>query len=438
MSDVVRTTILSKRWKNLWTTADCLNFQDCMMDTADKVRTFIYRALTLWKGSKILKFRIRFDYHLKKSLYSDIDIWLRFATEIQVEELYVELKYPGDDCGSHIIFALKGTLEEMYCVPQRLYLCSSLKKLDLLGCNLKFHGNVHWNQLDYLHIYGGITQHVIDQVLSGSPQLETLSLYLLENYENLSIQCSSLKHLYIEKFLYGDDDVPSMNTELIIRNPELHLLEILGVPYSKCLLMNAPCLSEVTLGFDAPLLIINGNDFLEKTLIQILPTIQLVEELKLSDWCIKVLGAMKKKSMLQPLLNVKVLVLNNECFQEYENIVCLLAIFPELEMLVLQPKNEDFAPNRIVANNAKSCPRLEGSLPESFLLQLRIVKVTWTNRDDSIFPFIEIVLKYASNLKKMVFRVAGTAPPNSLLLASKKLLGMPRSSPTAEIIFSEF
>lgn len=60
MEYVVRTTILSKRWKDLWTLVPYLNFQSEASDELElgEFRHFVNRTLILWRGTKIQKFTL--------------------------------------------------------------------------------------------------------------------------------------------------------------------------------------------------------------------------------------------------------------------------------------------------------------------------------------------------------------------------------------------
>lgn len=85
VQDVVATTLLSKRWLHLWTTTPSLHF----WSRSDNFRTLVSSALARWKGSKILKFSLDFLFDLP--LTTDLDPWLLFAMEKQVEELYLNV-----------------------------------------------------------------------------------------------------------------------------------------------------------------------------------------------------------------------------------------------------------------------------------------------------------------------------------------------------------
>lgn len=118
-------------------------------------------------------------------------------------------------------------------------------------------------------------------------------------------------------------------------------------------------------------------------------------------------------------------------FEEYEEMVHLLEIFPELEMLVLK---QEKAINKQVGN-AKASLKFEAKLPDSFLQRLWSISIDWTEGEGSVFPLIQMLLKHANKLEKMVVTVKETADSsNSLTLALQKILKMPKSSPTAVII----
>lgn len=287
MRDVVRTTTLSRRWKNLWATAPYLNFDYCLLeDNIFLVRNFVTRALMLWRGTRIQKLAIDLRNLSGRLLYTDLDLWLRCANERRVEELYLDLEYDAD-C------SVGGTRNKLYTAPQGLYSCSSLEKLYLKGCNLAVpNRNVDWSRLQRLRIDGyDIGEGLMRRVMSGCPNLEVLILCLMENHQNLTIESRSLKNLFIDKYLYSSDDDVSVETELVIEAPNLEVLNLVGIPYSRCS-MKVPSLVQGNILFDAQRnyshTLFSGNDFVGETLKQILPAIQHVEHVEFSDWCIKV------------------------------------------------------------------------------------------------------------------------------------------------------
>ncbi|XP_057771487.1 F-box protein At5g03100-like [Salvia miltiorrhiza] len=448
--DVVRTTILSKRWKNLWTTTPCLNItKDHIYDsyTRKKKSVTVHRALLRWDGVKVLKFKVKLDH--ERSIHGDADLWVRFAKKHEVEELYlhwVNFYIPRNRDEDH----------KAHWVPQYLYSCSSLKLLSIKNCYFRIKENVQWNQLKSLTIKNGfgVTEHVISQMLCGSPQLEVLSMSFVERGESMSIRSTSLKELSIDKHDSDDHDLPNdasrYTTELRILTPNLETLEIKGIPYSRCLLMNVSSLTHATIGY--------SNHWSDDTCVahfheglfgQILPSIQHVENVKLLPCCIKELGAMIEGCMNSSSPNVKLLRFRCHC-SKYTSRV---EISPLLKKLVIKLVlltdilgksnfNDVYASQDTPwVSDTEIYDELKEKLPMSFVLQLRTVEVTLVEADN-IFPFLEFLLKNASKLEKIVFRVKEikrpSRPVNCLLRAAQKLLKMPRSSRTAQFIFSEY
>ncbi|KAH6756227.1 hypothetical protein C2S53_004326 [Perilla frutescens var. hirtella] len=422
MRDVFQTTLLSKRWKYLWVTLPFLYFNDEFTTDVNEIRNFINRALMLWNGTEFRKFKLIFRSGLDSSLYSDLhgdlDLWVLFAKQRKVEELFIHLPYDYRELS-----------ENVYEPPQCLYECSSLTKLSLIGCNIQISGNVQWNQLKSLTMYGfGLTEDVINRVVSSAPKLKSLRLFLLGSYQNLTIRSSSLKRLTI---LSSKCD-PSNHTVLTIWAPNLEALEISRAPYSKCFLIDVSSLTEVTFKFLSRWAAVVGE-----TLSQILPTIQHVETVTLSECCFKMLVVMKGKYPFPPLLKVKLLKISSGLI-EPNDIVGLLEIFPKLKRLVidwtLDAKKQDIGePFKFDAENYAEP---EANILKSFLLQLRTFEITWYSYEASIFELIEFLLNHGTIIEKVVIQKRGNQVVESedMFLAAQKVVSLQRSFPTAELI----
>ncbi|XP_057771461.1 F-box/FBD/LRR-repeat protein At5g56420-like [Salvia miltiorrhiza] len=464
MWDVVRTTILSKRWLNLWTTTPFLNFGDPRMHfgTVDRFRNFVQRALLRWDGVRVLKFKVESDttdeedcepihedadlWDLPRKfepIHEDVDLWVRFAKKFEVEELYLHMVIQDDH------ESRSGDIDDLiHWVPQFLYSCSSLKVLSIENCYFRIKGNVQWNHLKSLTISRGygVTEDVMNQILCGSPQLEVLIMSFFECSKSLCIRSNSLKELSINKHLYDYDASTYTTTELRIWTPNLKTLEIKGVPFSKCLLMNVSSLNRATLGcyglhhygethwYHR----IDGftSHFLGDLFGQILPSIQHVEHITLSSCCDKGLGAMIEGYTYSSYPNVKSLLLRFHYFK----FVSMIEISPPLKKLVIEVRERCMFSD---LQNSLGVDReiyleLKKNIPMCFVLQLRTIEVTFFEglEADIVFPLLEFLLKNASKLEKIVFRVKG--PLNSLLRASQKLMKMPRSSRTALFTFGEY
>ncbi|KAL1562204.1 putative F-box protein [Salvia divinorum] len=135
---------------------------------------------------------------------------------------------------------------EVYRVRPCLYSCPSLKVLTLQSCNFEVYGNVQWDKLESLKINRiGATADVISQIWSDA----------------------------------------SVVSELKICTLNLETLEIKGFPYKKYSLTDVSSLTRAVLG-SLPLCHI-WLTRLSSPLSQILPSIQHVENVALSDCCTK-------------------------------------------------------------------------------------------------------------------------------------------------------
>lgn len=292
LPEVISTSLLSKCWKDLWKTVPCLNFCDNLSkldNGADSFRNFVNRVLMFWKGGKISKFKIDIAPHFDRSLAGDIDLWLRFAIENEVDELNLHLMYePEDNFEDWMDDAQMCSKKEMFYVPQCLNACTSITKLSLVGCNLRIRKPTSWNQLKSLRIDGFCySERVINRIMLGSPRLEVFELRLMEDYENLNIRSASLKRLKVKKYFYYDyvEDA-SGDDVLSICCPNLEVLEFSGLLYPKYVFTNvSSSLTDVTLGFED-----NSSSSYEnyESLGQIFSIIQHVDKVALSPWCVQV------------------------------------------------------------------------------------------------------------------------------------------------------
>lgn len=135
---------------------------------------------------------------------------------------------------------------------------------------------------------------------------------------------------------------------------------------------------------------------------------------------------MKERCISSTFPNVKTIEIGNY-YDIRGELVGILDIFPQLKRLVLK---DDRTLHFFKDRGEIKC---KVSSPKCLLLQLRTIEVSWSRRSDNIFSSIEILLRYASKLEKMVFRVDRYVGDDSLFLASDKLQKMPRSSANCSI-----
>ncbi|KAA8515356.1 hypothetical protein F0562_018414 [Nyssa sinensis] len=93
--DIVRTGILSKRWLYLWASVENISFKNrysgysTVDKRVNKFITFVDKALVLSTSSNIRKFSLDFAY--ERRFAPNVNLWVRFAMQKNVEELQLNL-----------------------------------------------------------------------------------------------------------------------------------------------------------------------------------------------------------------------------------------------------------------------------------------------------------------------------------------------------------
>ncbi|XP_057772051.1 F-box/LRR-repeat protein At3g26922-like [Salvia miltiorrhiza] len=412
MRDVVRTTLLSKRWKNRWTTVPCLHFHiPLYCNLWVEYSNLVSGALAQWKGAKILEFTIFFpSFRLRSS--SDIDSWLRFAIEKQVEKLTVGFDYQT---------------RVAYFLPHCLYSCSSITDLSLYKCSLKIEKNVQWNQLKRLEIRNpdGLSGDAMNQILVGAPLLEELFYGCFEIRENFNIRSTSLKMLEIgsnrgsfcRRSIYT---LVKAEAELRIWAPNLLSLEMSACFSGSCLLY-VPSLTTATLRFDDNFITREAMAPLEM-FHQVFRSIRHVENVSLSYWSFQFLVDMKENHMPVEFPNAEFLKIRFVKGHEMLDFLVALESFPKLKSLIVYQYGHIY--NSVASEMASLSPSL---------LHLQTVEIYIHGKQFSISPLLEYLLENAHVLQKMLLRpYVGELEVS--ISALKELLEMRRSSPYAEVI----
>ncbi|PHT56133.1 hypothetical protein CQW23_04619 [Capsicum baccatum] len=420
MKDVIRTGVLSKRWRLLWTSAHNLSFTHSPESNRD-VTEFIKSVddtLILSKPSKLNKFSVEFFY-IDDQFVDHVNRWMTFVTIKSVEVLDLNLM---------------GGFDEGYSLPQLMYSNVCLRKLKLSNCNLVPKEGINWPALRVLSMwYAKLSLEVVDAICSGCTEDE------------------------------DSDDGDDEYKELTIWARNVTSLEINGCFHKKILvLQNVQALVDAKLYY----LEFRTN---QKMLSDLLASLGHVEKLSIGQQCLEkeqpsvVWGEVlaSQNSHVQKMHVAKMKMLRwmrggvielNEVIQDKVEMTLVVDKIRETRLkwyahmmrrgidgLVIKENdfgfNED--PNDLTEENYWISRPCWGRR----LKTLRIYG-TWIYEScyfEQIMPFLEAVLKNGIVLEKIIltpFKYGISIYPMQHARVTQKLLSFPRSSEDAVIVFS--
>ncbi|KAG5545426.1 hypothetical protein RHGRI_017792 [Rhododendron griersonianum] len=189
MKDVIRTSVLAKRWRYTWLYVPCLTFPALKKTRSEEV-AFINKSLLVHKGSKVQKLDITFKYHTEAGL---VDSWIQFALTRNVNQLYLDFR------GCH-------SLKSKYTLHDTIFRCRSLTVLSVKRCMIKFPVKIKLGSLKTLSFEEvNFDVGAINNLLSSCSILEELSFTACNfaNNPDLVIMNSGVKTLKIREENYS-------------------------------------------------------------------------------------------------------------------------------------------------------------------------------------------------------------------------------------------
>lgn len=255
VKEAADTSVLSRRWRSLWTWIDRLDFDatkpldEVALKThlrkrhMKKYMRWVSSTLEMCKGQRLEQFRICF--HLNECAQDEIDKWLEFAFSREVQRLEVDL-YKGGEGSSMFeyryafparLLGLGDSAHSPSCIPHS----NNLQILPLVKQNFK--------SLKVLLLkFVDVTGQVLEFFLHSCPLIETMVVHGSGTLINLETVGPSLKlkHLeiwyccHVESLKICDTNLITLRTssgrELMLKNvPMLVNVDILCKPYTHLL-----------------------------------------------------------------------------------------------------------------------------------------------------------------------------------------------------------
>ena len=175
-------------------------------------------------------------------------------------------------------------------LDQICFINSNFTRLSLCGCVLKPTGGISWTNLKSLSLCcGKVDEDLIQNILSGSPVLETLDLIFVHGIRRIDISSKSVKNLWLGGFMDREQDPNTAQVE--INAPYIFSLKISSMlNLSKLVLLNVSSLVKAELDY---VLVVDhsettGKELEEEMLKGLILKLRHVKELKIGDLCLEV------------------------------------------------------------------------------------------------------------------------------------------------------
>ncbi|KAL4563315.1 hypothetical protein LXL04_027355 [Taraxacum kok-saghyz] len=291
----IRTGILAKRWKQLWTSVTTLIFTyssylpikwrpNVYMNS--NFVSFVDKTLTQRHQLKLNKFVLHTDYDSRFD--SRFNKWICYAIRCNVQDLSIKLWHTK--------------IKAAFLLDQLIFINSCFTDLTLERCVLNPTRAISWKNLRNLCIYyGKLNEDLIENILSGCPLSKTLELDACYGYKRLEITSKSVENLVFSGYIdpehgYNLDDIIEINApnilSLTIRNP-LMLWKLLLVNVSSLLKAN---LDYYKIGINEGTRKEAEEEMLKGFILSLLH----VTELKIGSFCSKVVSRLEAKGFVFP------------------------------------------------------------------------------------------------------------------------------------------
>ncbi|XP_057974676.1 F-box/FBD/LRR-repeat protein At1g13570-like [Malania oleifera] len=396
--EAVRMSVLSSKWRYKWVTLPDVVFDNQCLSVSSQDQALLKNNLVnivdhvlLLHTGPISKFKLS---HRDLLAITDIDRWILYLSRNSIKEFILEI--------------WKGP---RYKMPSCLYSCQNLIHLEVFNCWLRppsvFGGFRSLKSLDLQHVT--LDQDVFQNLISGCPLLERLTLMNFDGFTHLNIHAPNLQFFDIGGVF---EDVSFKNT---------HLLTIISIGlYEEVIYLDDENEQSPRCS--------NSNN-----LVRFFSHIPGIQRLEVQSHFLKYLAAGDVPRRLpSPCLYLNYLSLRVDFNNWRENMtaLCLFRSSPnlqELEMLARAESADEGVLSEISANFWAEDDHWDCSFD-----QLRLVKIVGISVCRPLMDFINFLLAKSPVLEKLTVRPASNDGRWELV---KELLRFRRASVRAEIIY---
>lgn len=445
--DVVKTSVLAKRWSYLWTQIPNIHFDDSQVPFSDRVDAFVHSVngvLRLYKARyEVPRIeRICLSIH-RASNAVIVDDWVHFAIQVNVKELSVQLNANMTDseplempsCGSVKVLRLHLGNRGLK-LPTGAFI--SLETLSFSSVDF-INGRILNRVLKQCPCLKSLSFHTCTGLRSikvASPLLEDLDIRRCEGLCQLSVSAEKLLSLCVhDSFKYGSPSVKVFAPSLQSFNWLDYIVSEDAFDIGTFTSLKAARVSLVVNPDDTGLYLSSAGNFLK--------SLASAESLAVEIACFW--GLSTNRQLLEELSttphNLKHMTLLVGFDDDvYQGISYLFKSCPKVETLEIKTIDENT--HELLKRNFPYAPLFDGDEHPRYqsqqLAHLQEVSVCGFRGKDHEIEFVKFLLDNSVSLKRMTIRLSIKfyLDENGKADVTQRLLELKRVSPDAVVSVS--